>query len=557
MVKKARTTSEIIENLRIAADRLGLLESIKDRMLTIVEQSDPEIALRAICEAANQFCKAQYVLVQLMDRSGKYLAIRSHTGPIKKNFTFHVDLGKGVAGRCARTKTIQNVPDVLEDPDFIRAFPLAPKVKSELAIPLISGKTLLGVFNLLSSELDGFTPDREEGAEVFARLAAVCVDRILTRERAKTLDDALGVILDGALCVSRADSGFIQIVNTDTRTLEIRVKSGGQIDKDKRIYKIGEEGITGRVAQTLKPECLADVTADPTYIPFFKNIRSELTVPLVYEDNLRGVLDVNSRQFGWFTPNDVDNLSKLSAQAVVAIVLAQHKDRARQLAALDAVENTAASAVHYLKNQVAALTMGVVKLKKELSRERLTPEGRQAIDKEFERFSEVINPMDDFCQKILQPGNRIIQKKSFDLREFITHQLKLSGIDGVIPFDMVGPTKGIRMLSDEKILSEILQNLLKNAREALDGRSNPKVILSYGHSPSAPRHVFIAVADNGKGIATTDVKTIFSPFTFRKRQGAGIGLAVSHGLLKRLGGTVEVSTKSGQGSEFVVTIPIE
>ena len=82
MVKKARTTSEIIENLRIAADRLGLLESIKDRMLTIVEQSDPEIALRAICEAANQFCKAQYVLVQLMDRSGKYLAIRSHTGPI-------------------------------------------------------------------------------------------------------------------------------------------------------------------------------------------------------------------------------------------------------------------------------------------------------------------------------------------------------------------------------------------------------------------------------------------------------------------------------------------
>jgi len=576
MDKKVHSTAEILANLKLAGGRVQSLESIKNVMLNIVEQSDPKDALQAICAAGRKLCKARYVFVQVLDRSGKYLRIGSQVGLTEKEAKLRLQVGKeGITGRCIREGATQNVPDVSTDKDFIRCL---PGVKSALAIPLFSHNKLIGAFNLESTKAAAFSGAREEDAETLARLAVVCIDRAIAHDQeskqhqilealhavdscllnpAATLDDALRVILEKAMEISQADCGFVQIVDSDTNEMVIRVVSGGQIELDKRRYKIGQEGITGRVAKTLKSENLADVTKDSTYIPFFKKVRSELTIPLVYEKTLRGVLDVNSRTPGWFTQQDLDYLSYLSSQAVVAVVLAQHRNRVRQLASLDAVEDTAASAVHYLKNQASALDLGLGQVKKALSLERLSTESRSAIDEELKKLSDNVARMDRLCQQIFQPSRRVIRRIQFDLREFVISQVKLAEIDRLVPCEIVGPEETIKLLSDPDVLSEVVQNLLKNAREALEDRSNPRITLSYGYSPLINGAVFVTIADNGRGMSQKDIGKIFSPFASRKRHGAGIGLAISHGLLKRLGGTIEVSSEPGQGSQFTLTIPVK
>lgn len=572
MDEQSPNTPAILKSLRTAARHVKSLESIKDVMLNIVEKSDPTEGLRAICAAGRRLCGAQYVLVQGLDRSGKYLTIAAHVGLTADDTNLRLEIGiEGISGRAIREERTQNVPDVSVNKDFISKF---PKVRSALAIPLSSGDRPIGVFNLESTRVAAFSPDRQEEAETLGRLAAVCIDRKIRREHetrqlqvleilhqvdsclvdpTATLDDALRVILEGAIRISHADCGFVQIKDSDTNEMVIRVVSGGEISFDKRRYKIGKEGITGRVAQTLTYECLPDVTTDPTYIAFFKNILSELTMPLVYENGLQGVLDLNKRQTNWFTAEDIEYLKNLSQQAVVAMVLAQHKDRTRQLAALDAVEESALGAVHYLKNRVAAFDSALQNMTKELARERLSPEGKEAADKVLKRLRDNVDGMNELCRRILQPEERIISKKEINLGGFVKAQAdSISGVS----VEVTGPDTEIQLLSAPDVLAEIVHNLTKNAIEAVKGRKEPKIILRYGLDPQRQEAVFIEVADNGKGIAPSDIGKIFVPFRTTKLYGSGLGLAISYRLVKRLGGTLAVSSVPEKGAVFTVTIPL-
>ena len=70
--------------------------------------------------------------------------------------------------------------------------------------------------------------------------------------------------------------------------------------------------------------------------------------------------------------------------------------------------------------------------------------------------------------------------------------------------------------------------------------------------------VKLSVRDNGKGIPENARPKIFDPFFTTKPvgSGAGLGLAVSHQIIDRHGGEIEVESEAGKGTEFVVTLPV-
>jgi signal transduction histidine kinase len=64
------------------------------------------------------------------------------------------------------------------------------------------------------------------------------------------------------------------------------------------------------------------------------------------------------------------------------------------------------------------------------------------------------------------------------------------------------------------------------------------------------------VADNGAGIAPEDLDRLFTMFFSRKGgRGTGLGLAVSHKIVREHGGEIRVSSQAGQGSRFVLEVP--
>ncbi len=111
--------------------------------------------------------------------------------------------------------------------------------------------------------------------------------------------------------------------------------------------------------------------------------------------------------------------------------------------------------------------------------------------------------------------------------------------------------------ADATQIYQVVVNLLTNALYALreaPGRRRLTLVSAYGPE----RRVSFRVADTGPGIPAAQHKHLFEPFFTTKPVGAGsgLGLSVCRGIIQAHGGTIEVTTPDGGGTEFVVSLPI-
>jgi two-component system sensor histidine kinase FlrB len=106
------------------------------------------------------------------------------------------------------------------------------------------------------------------------------------------------------------------------------------------------------------------------------------------------------------------------------------------------------------------------------------------------------------------------------------------------------------IMGSRKALAGALVNLLENALQACE--SGGEVVLG---ATLAEGRLRIAVRDTGAGIAPDAQARIFEPFFTTRGQGTGLGLAIALGVARAHGGTIEVSSKPGEGSEFLMLLP--
>lgn len=106
-----------------------------------------------------------------------------------------------------------------------------------------------------------------------------------------------------------------------------------------------------------------------------------------------------------------------------------------------------------------------------------------------------------------------------------------------------------------KALGGALLNLLENALQACEGRSEPGGDIRL-EARLDGQQLRVSVRDTGAGIAPEAQARIFEPFFTTRGQGTGLGLAIALGVARAHGGTIEVSSAPGQGSEFVMMLPV-
>ncbi|MHB8523724.1 MAG: sensor histidine kinase, partial [Limisphaerales bacterium] len=99
--------------------------------------------------------------------------------------------------------------------------------------------------------------------------------------------------------------------------------------------------------------------------------------------------------------------------------------------------------------------------------------------------------------------------------------------------------------------SEVLVNLLQNAREAMNGRGNIAVSARYGENYS----VVITIEDDGPGIPPDLQEKIFESYFTTKEKGTGLGLAIVKHNVEIYSGTVRVESELGKGTRFVIQLP--
>ena len=150
----------------------------------------------------------------------------------------------------------------------------------------------------------------------------------------------------------------------------------------------------------------------------------------------------------------------------------------------------------------------------------------------------------------LQPAN-LNQVIDRSLR-LVQHQLDLAGIQVQPRFDPDLPP----VVCDAAQIEQVLLALIMNALDAMPQGGNLWVTTSFGHEPNQVR---IVVRDDGAGIPPEILPRIFEPFLTTKEtgRGVGLGLAISHSILERHNGSIEVQSEPGRGTTFTVTLPWE
>ena len=109
------------------------------------------------------------------------------------------------------------------------------------------------------------------------------------------------------------------------------------------------------------------------------------------------------------------------------------------------------------------------------------------------------------------------------------------------------------IIADHDQIRQVLLNLINNAGDAISGSGTITI-----STASDGQNVRVTITDTGRGMTTEEMKKIFKPFYTTKAsgKGTGLGLSVSQGIVKSMGGSIEVQSMPGAGSSFRVSLPV-
>jgi sigma-B regulation protein RsbU (phosphoserine phosphatase) len=302
--------------------------------------------LEKIPELIARLTKFQVFAVYLLDEKRGDLTIAYSVGyPEDARRTLRMRVGEGIVGAAVESAQSVVVDDVSTDARYV---PVVPEMQSELVVPLIRKKRVIGALNLLSSNRGQFTARDEAILRQFGAHVAVALEnaRLFDRERQysatlETLADVghevasildLDELLERLAVLVRRLIDYrtfgILLLNEATGELEIKlaVRYGDKLNLPK--VKLGD-GIVGYAALHRQPVNVPDVSKDPRYIRVVDDCRSELAIPMLVKDRVIGVIDLESPELDAFNKEHIEILTLLASQAAVAIENARLYDEIR------------------------------------------------------------------------------------------------------------------------------------------------------------------------------------------------------------------------------------
>ena len=122
---------------------------------------------------------------------------------------------------------------------------------------------------------------------------------------------------------------------------------------------------------------------------------------------------------------------------------------------------------------------------------------------------------------------------------------------------LLDPNLGLVHVDRNRVL-QILNNLLTNACEALDGRSDPTVTVET-HRGTVGGHAVLelVVTDNGNGFDADIVAQVFDPYVTSKAKGTGLGLAIVKKIVEEHGGRIAAENVSVGGARIAILLPLD
>jgi len=223
----------------------------------------------------------------------------------------------------------------------------------------------------------------------------------------------------------------------------------------------------------------------------------------------------------------------------------------------------AAGIAHELNNPLTGVLTFTTLLRKKMPDASADAEDLDLVIRETKRCATIIRRLLDFARE------KAPEKKYADLNQVIEDTARIierpaSFRDIEIAMDLDPELPQVWV--DADLIKQVVMNMLVNAQHAIEHEGSITVRTRRCPQPRSPEPgmqpvptVEISIVDTGCGIPEKNLKRIFDPFFTSKEvgRGTGLGLSVSHGIVKAHGGAIEVESAVGMGSTFRIYLPVE
>ncbi len=514
--------------------------------------------------------------------------------------------GTGIAGAVVEARCPVRLDDAWADSRFHRAVDEATgyRTRSLLAVPIVDRDGVVtGVVEALnhrpvvggSAASAVFSDDDERllmaiGSEIAVALQrAVLFDELARQKtalarRVSELDllvdvdrallsadgvqGVLAVVVDRARALLPADAASVALIDERTSALVYRAAAGQGQDKVVQRAIPSDTGLAGVALHERRAVRVADASSDSRHSPNISRVTALVPGPLlsmplltVSEQPERplGVLTVlRTRGAAPFTDDDERILGLIAARVAQALVDEDRKEKSRQKAQLETIGHMLAGIVHDFKTPMTVIS-GYVQL---LAVEDDAAERAKSADvilQGCEQMTTMIKELLSFARGDSTVFLRKVWLESFarEIEPTLRRLVEGTGIELVFQADIHSAAR-----LDALKMKRLLVNLVKNAREAIDGQSARRAgpLAGKGRITVQIREeaadVVFVVNDDGPGLAPEIEARVFESFaTFGKAEGTGLGLALVKRIAEEHHGGVMVDSEAGAGCTFTVRMP--
>jgi signal transduction histidine kinase len=577
----------LIHSLRQSAD----LFSEKVEELEFMRNADREISSKLDSERIAQFTLdwamrrtgADVGLVVVVDPVSQELSIKESIGyPDQMRQEVYPNKQRGILGRCLRTQQIQVVEDVQRDPDYVAA---VPKMVTELAVPLISNKRLIGAIALESRNPGRFDDNAVQFVDSIANMTAVALDNAQLLQQAEQLADDLSIIYNAgrtissslqlektiqsvaqgmALAVKGADALIFayEASNHTAKLLSYYLTntSQHQLPSINSIMDIHHYPRLNQAIEQNQILILNQLSPDSNTKTWFQNLGYEAAAitPLAAQGNVVGMAFLlKEGPEADFAPSEIFVVESLATQAAGVLRQAILYTEIVELETLKSEMLRMAS--HDLRAPIANVNGYLELLEMDIEAYRT-----EDIDSYLHSIRRGLHNMETLVEDLLTlekiESQRADSWEAVDLAELMqtlvdqqqtTAALKQQSLE----LAMQGPPYAVR--GHRVQLGQAFNNLVGNGLKYTPEGGRVQV-----RAKTEGGKLLIEVEDNGYGIPQNRQNRIFQRFYRAKTPGtehiagSGLGLSLVKSIIERHGGQISFSSQEGQGTTFRFWLPL-
>ncbi|HEY5728732.1 MAG TPA: GAF domain-containing protein [Anaerolineales bacterium] len=563
------------------------------RALSETERVGTDKVLQLIVDSALDLIgQAKESVIHLMDVEQDTLVPRAIAGfdtGTKASERHRINLKDGVSGYVIKTGETINIGDIFDSPLYVHK-ETTPSHRSLMVAPVQSGGKPIGTISVQSNHLNAFSTsdvDLLNGLSIQAAIALENTRLFETTQQSLKEINALYLTNQGLASSLDTDELLNDVVNLlqqnfgyyhaqiylmEQSSGDLILKSGsGEIGA--RLLEMEHRlprgtGVVGHAIETATPFVTNNVNDIMFFSrnPLLPDTQSEMTVPIIVDGKVMGVIDIQEKPPNRLTDNDLQLLIAVADQLSVGLQKASlyenlqtslHQEQTVrsqlvQSERLALVGRLLASVSHELNNPLQAIQNALFLLKDE---ERLSPQGKQDLDvilSEAERMASLIERL----RSAYRPG-RVRDFRPVELNDLIedvhtliaTHMRQKQISLEFHPSSDLPPVSG---MSDQ--IRQVVLNLFLNAIEVM--KPGGRLIVWTRNLPQQ-NEVLLSVKDTGPGIAPELLPQIFDAFITDKQTGTGLGLTISRDIIEQHFGRIEAENAPGDGAIFNIWLPID